>query len=64
MVVCVVCAHVGDGECRQVLYSDSTAAYLARHVGHLAGLPVDVPALTINRFVCSSTSVLLTENWD
>jgi hypothetical protein len=34
---------------RQVLYSDPSAAYLARHVGHLAGLPVDVPALTTNR---------------
>lgn len=33
----------------QVLYSDPSAAYLARHVGHLAGLPVDVPALTVNR---------------
>ena len=32
-----------------VLYSDPTAPYLARHVGHLAGLPVTVPALSINR---------------
>ncbi|GAA5821506.1 hypothetical protein JCM11251_004655 [Rhodosporidiobolus azoricus] len=37
----------------QVLYSDPSAAYLARHVGHLAGLPVDVPALTTNR-LCGS----------
>ncbi|BGP14360.1 hypothetical protein JCM10213_004487 [Rhodosporidiobolus nylandii] len=37
----------------QVLYSDPSAAYLARHVGHLAGLPVDVPALTVNR-LCGS----------
>lgn len=48
-------------ECRQVLYSDSTAAYLARHVGHLAGLPVDVPALTINRYVSSHLQRLLME---
>ncbi|GAA5879504.1 hypothetical protein JCM16303_003227 [Sporobolomyces ruberrimus] len=37
----------------QVLYSDPSAAYLARHVGHLSGLPVDVPAVTINR-LCGS----------
>ncbi|GAA5976727.1 hypothetical protein JCM11641_005675 [Rhodosporidiobolus odoratus] len=37
----------------QVLHSDLSAAYLARHVGHLAGLPVDVPALTVNR-LCGS----------
>ncbi|GJN87308.1 hypothetical protein Rhopal_000256-T1 [Rhodotorula paludigena] len=37
----------------QVLYSDPSAAYLARHVGHLAGVPVDVPALTVNR-LCGS----------
>lgn len=35
----------------QVLYSDPSSAYVARHVGHLAGLPVDVPALTVNRSV-------------
>ncbi|KAL7746644.1 isoleucine--tRNA ligase [Sorochytrium milnesiophthora] len=29
------------------------AAYLARHVGHRAGLPVHVPALTVNR-LCGS----------
>ncbi|KAK4698775.1 acetyl-CoA acyltransferase 2, partial [Phenoliferia sp. Uapishka_3] len=37
----------------QVLYSDPSAAYVARHIGHLAGLPVDVPALTVNR-LCGS----------
>ncbi|GAA5932371.1 thiolase family protein [Sporobolomyces koalae] len=37
----------------QVLYSDPSAAYLARHVGHLSGLPVDVPAVTVNR-LCGS----------
>ncbi|CEQ41914.1 SPOSA6832_03670 [Sporobolomyces salmonicolor] len=40
-------------ETSQVLYSDPSAAYLARHVGHLSGLPVDVPALTVNR-LCGS----------
>ncbi|PWN42816.1 thiolase [Ceraceosorus guamensis] len=33
--------------------SDNSAAYLARHVGHHAGLPVTVPALTVNR-LCGS----------
>ncbi|KAG8948662.1 hypothetical protein FRC04_009427 [Tulasnella sp. 424] len=36
-----------------VLASDNSAAYLARHVGHYAGLPVHVPALTVNR-LCGS----------
>ncbi|CAG8461842.1 7600_t:CDS:2 [Funneliformis mosseae] len=36
-----------------VCHTDSTAAYLARHVGHRASLPVHVPALTINR-LCGS----------
>jgi len=33
--------------------SDNSAAYLSRHVGHYAGLPVTVPALTVNR-LCGS----------
>lgn len=33
--------------------SDNSCAYLARHVGHRAGLPVTVPALTVNR-LCGS----------
>jgi acetyl-CoA acyltransferase 2 len=36
-----------------VCQTDSTAAYLARHVGHRAGLPIHTPALTINR-LCGS----------
>jgi len=36
-----------------VLASDNSTPYLARHVGLLAGLPVEVPALTINR-LCGS----------
>lgn len=32
-----------------VLQSDPSGAYVARHVGHHAGLPVEVPALTVNR---------------
>ncbi|WFC98841.1 acetyl-CoA C-acyltransferase [Malassezia yamatoensis] len=36
-----------------VTHSDSSAPYLARHVGHYAGLPISVPALTINR-LCGS----------
>lgn len=33
--------------------SDNSCAYLARHVGHRAGLDVTVPALTVNR-LCGS----------
>jgi acetyl-CoA acyltransferase 2 len=36
-----------------VLQTDTAAAYLARHVGHRAGLPVHVSALTVNR-LCGS----------
>ncbi|TPX44618.1 hypothetical protein SeLEV6574_g04386 [Synchytrium endobioticum] len=36
-----------------VVQSSKDAAYLARHVGHRAGLPVHVPALTLNR-LCGS----------
>lgn len=36
-----------------VCHSDNSGAYLARHVGHHSGLPVTVPALTVNR-LCGS----------
>ena len=36
-----------------VLQSSSNAAYAARHIGLKAGLPVEVPALTVNR-LCGS----------
>lgn len=36
-----------------VCQTDNSAAYLARHVSHRAGLPIHVPALTINR-LCGS----------
>ncbi|WFD35043.1 acetyl-CoA C-acyltransferase [Malassezia cuniculi] len=36
-----------------VTSSDVTAPYLARHVGHHAGVPITTPALTINR-LCGS----------
>ena len=36
-----------------VAHTDHTAPYTSRHVGHYAGLPVNVPALTINR-LCGS----------
>ncbi|KAI7864754.1 Thiolase, N-terminal domain-containing protein [Spinellus fusiger] len=36
-----------------VLQTDATGAYLARHVGHRAGLPHTVTALTVNR-LCGS----------
>lgn len=36
-----------------VTHSDSSAPYLARHVGHYAGVPITTPALTVNR-LCGS----------
>lgn len=36
-----------------VLQTDIAGAYVSRHVGHRAGLPVTVPALTVNR-LCGS----------
>ncbi|ORX47397.1 thiolase [Hesseltinella vesiculosa] len=36
-----------------VTHTDVAGPYLARHVGHRAGLPVHVPALTVNR-LCGS----------
>lgn len=47
-----------ESEIKQTIFgnvhaADNAAAYLARHVGHHAGLPVTVPALTVNR-LCGS----------
>lgn len=42
-----------------VLYSDPSAAYTARHVGHRAGLPVSVPALTVNRLCGSGLQTII-----
>lgn len=36
-----------------VAQTSTDAAYLARHIGHRAGLPIEVPAVTINR-LCGS----------
>lgn len=36
-----------------VMQTDPAGAYMARHIGHRAGLPVHVPALTVNR-LCGS----------
>ncbi|KAI7847243.1 Thiolase, N-terminal domain-containing protein [Circinella umbellata] len=36
-----------------VMQTDSAGAYVSRHIGHRAGLPVHVPALTVNR-LCGS----------
>ncbi|KAI8336079.1 Thiolase, N-terminal domain-containing protein [Chlamydoabsidia padenii] len=36
-----------------VLHTDIAGPYVARHIGHRAGLPVSVPALTVNR-LCGS----------
>lgn len=35
------------------MQTDPAGAYVARHVGHRAGLPIHVPALTVNR-LCGS----------
>ena len=47
-----------------VIQSSSDAAYLARHVGLKSGLPIDKPALTINR-LCGSgfETVIQGMNW-
>lgn len=37
-----------------VCQSDNSTPFLARHVGHLAGLKPTVPALTFNRYVQST----------
>ncbi|KDE07487.1 3-ketoacyl-CoA thiolase [Microbotryum lychnidis-dioicae p1A1 Lamole] len=42
-----------------VLQSDPSGPYLARHVGHLSGLPVDVPACTVNRLCGSGFQVII-----
>ena len=36
-----------------VLHTSSDAIYLARHIGLQAGLPIETPALTVNR-LCGS----------
>src|ERR1051326_7898774 len=45
--------HVDHVVFGNVLQTSSDAVYGARHVGLKAGLPVDVPALTVNR-LCGS----------
>ena len=40
-----------------VTSSDATAPYLARHVGHYAGVPITTPALTVNR-LCGFQAVI------
>src|SRR4029079_2856279 len=43
-------AHVGSGNAQQ---ASGDALYGARHVGLRAGIPIEVPALTVNR-LCGS----------
>ncbi|KZT51808.1 thiolase [Calocera cornea HHB12733] len=43
-----------------VVQTDTSGAYLARHVGHYAGLPITVPALTVNRLCGSGFQALIT----
>ena len=42
-----------------VIQSSADAIYLARHVGLRAGLPVGVPALTVNRLCGSGLQAIL-----
>ncbi|KAG8880457.1 hypothetical protein FRB97_000758 [Tulasnella sp. 331] len=42
-----------------VCHTDPSGAYLARHVGHYSGLPVKVPALTLNRLCGSGIQTLI-----
>jgi acetyl-CoA acyltransferase 2 len=48
--------HVFAGN---VIQSSADAAYLARHVGLRAGLPIETPALTINRLCGSGFQVVV-----
>ncbi|EJU05023.1 acetyl-coenzyme A acyltransferase 2 [Dacryopinax primogenitus] len=43
-----------------VVQTDTSGAYLARHVGHYAHLPVTVPALTLNRLCGSGFQSVIT----
>ncbi|KZP00457.1 thiolase [Calocera viscosa TUFC12733] len=43
-----------------VVQTDTSGPYLARHVGHYAGLPITVPALTVNRLCGSGFQALIT----
>lgn len=42
-----------------VIHSHTNAAYLARHIGLKAGVPKEVPALTLNRLCGSGTQALV-----
>jgi acetyl-CoA acyltransferase 2 len=48
--------HVFAGN---VIQTSADAAYLARHVGLRAGLPIETPALTVNRLCGSGFQVLI-----
>ncbi|KAG9007778.1 hypothetical protein FRB94_001682 [Tulasnella sp. JGI-2019a] len=47
-----------------VCHTDNSGAYLARHVGHYSGLPVKVPALTVNRLCGSGIQSLISAAQD
>ena len=46
-------ADIGHVVFGNVIQSSTDAAYLARHIGLRAGLPIEVPAVTVNR-LCGS----------
>ena len=46
-------ADLGHVVFGNVIQTSTEAAYLARHVGLRAGLPIEVPAVTVNR-LCGS----------
>lgn len=42
-----------------VIHTSENAAYLARHIGLKAGVPIDVPALTLNRLCGSGAQAIV-----
>ncbi|MGZ3531927.1 MAG: thiolase family protein [Vulcanimicrobiaceae bacterium] len=53
-------AHIDDVVFGNVMQTSPDAIYLARHVGLRAGIPVGVPALTLNRLCGSGLQAILT----
>ncbi len=51
--------HVGATFMGNVIQADSDAVYLARHVGLHAGVPIEAPALTLNRLCASGMEAIV-----
>ena len=52
--------RINDVVFGNVMQTSADAIYLARHVGLRAGIPIDVPALTLNRLCGSGLQAILT----